>query len=519
MSDIKNFTPLWGVWEVESILGEGSFGKVYKAVREDFSGKYECAIKHISLPRNEAEVKQYLDEQLSNDISSAGDYYKQIAEDISKEIQIMHSLRGNTNIVAYEDHLIMPKADGIGFDIFIRMETLTELSGRVRQSELTQADVIKMGIDICTALEVCATNNLIHRDIKSQNVFINKEGNYKLGDFGISRQLERTTSGLSKKGTYPYMAPEVFKGQEYGANVDIYSLGILMYRLLNGNRLPFLPLAPNVVKYDDNEKSLIRRMNGEEIPAPAFADGGLAKVVLKMCEFDRNKRYGSASEVKADLLLLGKSNNVVPIVASVGRSSLTGESVSTGKSKNSFFKAPEPFEEDKTVSMFGEMPVSEHAEANAAVNIAETSFARTEAVQAPQEPDCRAAYDTAEISTSGDAPIQKEGLPAENCGTLIVKRKCTAAGSAAVISVMVDKQCVMVLRNGEESQCILPAGRHDIYCKGNGSSILSKSKKICVNINPSEIIAYECSYSQMGISGKIVPYSALTGQHTGGGYV
>jgi len=318
MSDINKFTPLWGVWEIEELLGEGSFGKVYKAVRNDFGRRYECAIKHIALPQNDAEVKRLMDEQFINDKSMVSDYYRQVVEDFTGEISIMHSLRGNTNIVAYEDHLIIPKADGIGYDIFIRMELLTGLSDLVKHAMLSEKDVVKLGIDVCTALEVCAAKNLIHRDIKPQNIFVNQEGHYKLGDFGISRRLEKTSSGLSKKGTYSYMAPEVYKGEEYGINVDIYSLGLLMYRLLNGNRLPFLPPAPEPVRYDDNEKALRRRIDGERIPPPANVNAKLGRVISKMCAFDRNERYMNASDVKVELLqLLSSSHEEIPEVTPV----------------------------------------------------------------------------------------------------------------------------------------------------------------------------------------------------------
>ena len=354
MLEISKFFPLWGVWEVEAVLGEGSFGTVYKAVRKEFDRKYECAIKHISLPKSDAELKQLLDEHLSDDKSMISDYYRQIVGDIVNEIDIIRVLQGNTNIVTYEDHKIIPKEDGIGYDIFIRMELLTELSARIKQSEITESDVIKLGIDICNALELCAANKLIHRDIKPQNIFINNAGNYKLGDFGVSRQLEKTASGLSKKGTYSYMAPEVYKGQEYGANVDIYSLGLLMYRLLNGNRLPFLPLAPSPMKYSDNEVALKRRMDGEQIPAPAFASDGLAQIVLKMCAFDRTNRYASAAEVKSDLVsTLNSPQKVVPMVAPIGRDSLTDNSVQgSSASPSDYFKNNQQYahEQSKAVS-------------------------------------------------------------------------------------------------------------------------------------------------------------------------
>lgn len=301
MSDVCQFTPLWGEWEIESIIGEGSFGKVYKAFRNDFGHKYYSAIKHISIPQSDVELKQLLDEQLSGDMGYATEYYKQIVTEINNEIIIMHSLRGNTNIVAYEDHMIKPQAKGVGYDIFIRMELLTELSTRVRAVGLSQAEVVKLGIDICRALEICAKHKLIHRDIKPQNVFINANGDYKLGDFGISRKIEQTSSGLSKKGTYSYMAPEVYRSDRYSENADIYSLGVLMYKLLNGNRLPFLPLEPQPIRFADGELALKRRMHGEQIPAPSLAEPTLAQIVLKMCAFDRKIRYQDAEEVRKEL--------------------------------------------------------------------------------------------------------------------------------------------------------------------------------------------------------------------------
>ncbi len=306
MSDIMKYVPLWGIWQIDSEIGSGSFSRVYKAVREEFGNKYYCAIKHISIPQSKDEIAEYYKENPTSDKSVASEYYGQIVADITNEIYTMYSLNGNTNIVNYQEHLIIEKEEGIGFDIFIKMELLTELLRKANNTQMTSKDVQKLGLDICTALEMCATMNLIHRDIKPQNIFVSKEGNYKLGDFGISRQLEKTSGGLSKKGTYNYMAPEVFRGDEYGANVDIYSLGLVMYMLLNGNKLPFMPQGN--VRYDDSEKARDRRLKGETFPTPIFASDKLASIILKMCAFDRTKRYGSASAVKTDLLALTEAD-------------------------------------------------------------------------------------------------------------------------------------------------------------------------------------------------------------------
>ena len=86
-----------------------------------------------------------------------------------------------------------------------------------------------------------------------------------MGDFGIARVADKTTGGLSRKGTFTYMAPEVYKGQAYGPSVDIYSLGLVMYRLLNNNRGPFLPPVPSPLTYNDRESALARRLGGEAL--------------------------------------------------------------------------------------------------------------------------------------------------------------------------------------------------------------------------------------------------------------
>ena len=213
----------------------------------------------------------------------------------------MSKLKGNTNIVSYEDHAVIPNKDQIGWNIYIRMELLTPLFQYTKEHPLSVRDVIQLGIDMCKAIEICQKYNIIHRDIKPENIFVSDMGNYKLGDFGISRQMEKTALEFSKKGTYSYMAPEVYKGKKYNSTVDIYSLGIVLYRFLNNNRLPFLPPYPQKIRYSDRNKALIMRTSGEEIPKPCNAEGRLAEIVLKACAYDPKERYESARDMRKAL--------------------------------------------------------------------------------------------------------------------------------------------------------------------------------------------------------------------------
>ncbi len=292
----KKFEPIDGKWYINKELGSGAFGTVFEIERKDFSDM-KAALKVISIPSTQSEVESYKEENYDLDEKSITSYFYGFVEEFVKEFRLMSQLKGQSNIVSYEDHDVIKKEDGIGWDIFIRMELLTPMNKYFAANMPKQIDVIKLGIDICKALEVCQKYKIIHRDIKPSNIFISETGDYKLGDFGVARTLEKTSSGLSKKGTYAYMAPEVYKGQPYGSNVDIYSLGIVMYKLLNNNLEPFRKDRT----YNDGERALEMRLLGNEIPKPANAEGRLAEIVLKACSFDPKERYESPLQMRQEL--------------------------------------------------------------------------------------------------------------------------------------------------------------------------------------------------------------------------
>ena len=305
---------IWPDWKATKILGEGSFGKVYEIVRNNFGIEEHCALKVITIPSSQAELQSMRNEGM--DDASATEYYKGLVEEFVQEIALMSKLKGNTNIVGYEDYAVIEHKNSIGWDIIIRMELLTALPAYIRDHSFTVNDTIKLAMDVCNALEVCHAQKIIHRDIKPDNIFVSQKGDYKLGDFGVARTIEKTVSGLSKKGTYTYMAPEVYKGEAYGTNVDLYSLGIVMYKLLNNNREPFLPPHPEVIKYSDKNDALVRRLNGELIPPPANCNEFLSRVILKSVSFKSWERYQQPAQMKADLqaVLNSIGSGVTPIL-------------------------------------------------------------------------------------------------------------------------------------------------------------------------------------------------------------
>lgn len=309
MENLKN---VWPEWEVDGEIGAGSFGKVYKIKRSDIGGTFYAALKVIKIPQDQAEVKALISEGM--DKTSTSEYFRGMVEELVKEFAMMERLKGHTNIVGYEDHKVVPHEDGISYSIYIRMELLESLDNYVYNHPLSEKDVIKLGVHICRALEVCEKEHIIHRDIKPENIFVSRYGDFKLGDFGIARTAEKTTSSMSKKGTYTYMAPEVYKGQAYNKTVDIYSLGIVLYRLCNGNRAPFLPAAPAVITYSDRENALIKRMKGEPLPFFMNRCEPLWLVVQKACAYNPEERYQNATQMRQALenALKSLEGNVSP---------------------------------------------------------------------------------------------------------------------------------------------------------------------------------------------------------------
>ena len=256
--------PVYPGWNTLRLIGQGSFGAVYEIQRDVFGLREKAALKHISLPQNQSEVEELFSS--GYDAASITAQYQSYLADIVREYQLMVAMKGHSNVVNCDDIRYVQKNSGIGWDIFIRMELLTPLL-KAMDHVSSEEQIVKLGKDIASALVLCRSRNILHRDIKPQNIFLSKDGDFKLGDFGIAKTAEKTSSG-TRVGTYNYMAPEVFNNQPYGHEADIYSLGMVLFWLLNERRLPFYPMPPAVPMTSDMERARLRRFRGEPIPAP-----------------------------------------------------------------------------------------------------------------------------------------------------------------------------------------------------------------------------------------------------------
>lgn len=297
--DNNNF-PNYPGWKTVRKIGSGSYGAVYE-IERDLNGKMEkAALKVISIPKCESEIEElYNLGYCDSDITA---HYEKLLSEIEQEYQFMIEFREHPSIIRCDDIRYIQKDNGIGWDIYIRMELLVPLI-KIVCDEISEEQVIKLGKDICQALIICEKHKILHCDIKPQNIFASQDGNYKLGDFGTAKTLEKTNGG-KKIGTYNYMAPEFFNNQSYDYSADIYSLGMVMYWLLNERRMPFYSLPPETPSFEEMDLARHRRFAGEAVPAPRSGSMELKRVVMKACAFDPSRRYADAEEFLQDLMLL-----------------------------------------------------------------------------------------------------------------------------------------------------------------------------------------------------------------------
>lgn len=259
-----------GRYEVIEDLGEGGMGKVYRAF--DKKVKEVVALKLI---RPEIGVNTKAIERFRNELK--------IARKIShRNICRMHDL-GEEGMVHF---ITMEYVPGEDLKRFIK-----------RAGSLTSGKAIFIARQVSEGLAEAHRLEVIHRDLKPQNIMIDQDGNARIMDFGIARfvDTDRMTGSGVMIGTPEYMSPEQAELKDVDRRADIYSLGVVLYEMVTG-RVPFEGETPLSVamKHKTETPRNVREIN-------ALISKDLAGIILKCMEKDPGKRYQTAEELIADL--------------------------------------------------------------------------------------------------------------------------------------------------------------------------------------------------------------------------
>ena len=213
---------------------------------------------------------------------------------------------------------------------FIAMELLegATLRDRLAAGPLLLGELVTVGIQVADALAAAHEAGVIHRDIKPANIFVTKRGLAKVLDFGLAKPMRGSVTDVSAAptvrpsdlpgkltdpgtavGTVHYMSPEQARGEELDARTDLFSFGTVLYEMATG-RLAF-PGATSAVVFD----AILNRTPTSVTALKSDVPAGLAQIVEKALEKDRELRYQSAAELRADLRRLQRSSDSARVSA------------------------------------------------------------------------------------------------------------------------------------------------------------------------------------------------------------
>jgi serine/threonine-protein kinase len=263
-------TVLSGRYRLEAKLGSGGMSTVYLARDETLDRAVAVKVMHREMSEQPDQLQRF----------------RQEARAVAK---LTHP-----NVVSVID---AGEDGGHPYIVFeyVKGETLKQRIGRV--GALDTQEAIAYAIEVARGLSVAHARNMVHRDIKPQNVLIDEEGRAKLTDFGISRQLEQAGMTATGRvlGTTDYVAPEQAMGKGVDPRSDIYSLGVVLYEMLVG-QVPF---------HADSQVGVAMKHVNEELPdvqrRRPEASAAVALVVERATAKDPAERYQTIAEMIDDL--------------------------------------------------------------------------------------------------------------------------------------------------------------------------------------------------------------------------
>lgn len=309
-----NELPEFNGWQGVRALGAGRCGETFEIERNDGFGAAEHgALKIISIEAtSDPEETAQLRSQLEN---------------MSRVLRASESMSDSKNVLPWRDHAIRRYADGSGWEISLRTDLAVPLERYIRSHTYGETDVARIGAGVCSALALCRDRGIVHGDVKPENIFVsggNFEGSLdvRLGDFGMS--------ALVQDAAGDFAAPEVLCGETPSAENDVYSVGMVLYWMLNDRRIPFVPLPPEGVSGSDLAIARDMRLRGDPMPKPLHGSAALQAVIMKAISDQPADRYPTA-EALQDALLTAVHRPSAAANAAAGAAVVAGTATAASK--------------------------------------------------------------------------------------------------------------------------------------------------------------------------------------------
>ncbi len=251
-------------WKVTSFVGEDNGCEVYKVSRKiDKNTAQNAILRHAFVGKS-----NYTDER---------------AEYFTEEADFIESVKELDGVSNYLDVYVQDNQNKKTCDLYIFTEELTSLEELMKTKTFAEDEVVDFGIQMSEMLETLEAKNIFHGNISPKNIFVTADGRYKIGGF---------TDFEGKIADTSFVAPEVYKQENVDYTTDIYSVGIIMYAMCNGGKIPFESDSC------DRKNACEERFSGKAVTAPSEGDEKLKSVIVIACQPNNTNRWKNAGNIK-----------------------------------------------------------------------------------------------------------------------------------------------------------------------------------------------------------------------------
>lgn len=265
-------------WKITSFVGEDNGCEVYKVSRKiDKNTAQNAILRHAFVGKS-----NYTDEH---------------AEYFTEEADFIESVKELDGVSNYLDVYVQDNQNKKTCDLYIFTEELTSLEELMKTKTFAEDEVVDFGIQMSEMLETLEAKNIFHGNISPKNIFVTADGRYKIGGF---------TDFEGKIADNSFVAPEVYKQENVDYTTDIYSVGMIMYAMCNGGKIPFESDSC------DRKNACEERFSGKAVTAPSEGDEKLKSVIVIACQPNNTNRWKNAGNIK---------NALTSIKAEIGTSS------------------------------------------------------------------------------------------------------------------------------------------------------------------------------------------------------
>lgn len=302
MPDFQTVSPLLDGITIGQSFSSRSGIRCYAAI--DAASGEKFILKHILVPESQVKIDAMLLAGACANEDDARVYFRQEADAIAEEVRILERLSRIRGFIPFRGCQVESCAEGAGSQVYLLSAYQTTLSSFTRKNAMTHLNAVNLGIDLCAALSICHKAGYLYLDLKPENIFMTPQRQFLIGDLGFLSLDELDFATFPDKYQSPYTAPEVADLMAgLNATIDTYALGMVLYRIYNGGRGPFEDeLSPA-----EADK---RRLAGEALPSPVYADYEMAGILQKACAFRPEDRWQSPEEMGQALISYMQRNEV-----------------------------------------------------------------------------------------------------------------------------------------------------------------------------------------------------------------